>query len=57
MGAIGVGAGIAYTLLGVPGAVLLGIIAAIAEAIPIVGPLLGAIPAILVAATSRPSSP
>lgn len=54
MGAIGVAAGIAYTLLGVPGAVILGIIAAIAEAIPIVGPLLGAIPAILVAATISP---
>ena len=39
---------------GVPGALLLGLIAAIAEAIPIVGPLLGAIPAILVAATVSP---
>ncbi len=54
MGAIGVGSGIAYTLLGVPGALLLGLIAAVAEAIPIVGPLLGAIPAILVAATVSP---
>ena len=54
MGAIGVGSGIAYTLLGVPGALLLGLIAAIAEAIPIVGPLLGAVPAILVAATVSP---
>ncbi|HEY8817936.1 MAG TPA: AI-2E family transporter, partial [Candidatus Limnocylindrales bacterium] len=36
---------------GVPGALLLGLIAALAEAIPIVGPLLGAIPAVLVAAT------
>ena len=35
----------------VPGALLLGLIAAIFEAIPIVGPLLGAIPAILVAGT------
>ena len=54
MGAIGLATGIAYTLLGVPGALLLGLIAAIAEAIPIVGPLLGAIPAILVAATISP---
>jgi predicted PurR-regulated permease PerM len=54
MGAIGLATGIAYTLLGVPGAVLLGLIAAIAEAIPIIGPLLGAIPAILVAATISP---
>lgn len=54
MGAIGVAAGLAYTLLGVPGAVILGLIAAIAEAIPIIGPLLGAIPAVLVAATISP---
>lgn len=54
MGAIGLATGVAYTVLGVPGAVLLGLIAAIAEAIPIIGPLLGAIPAILVAATISP---
>ena len=51
MGAIGLMTGIAYTLLGVPSPLLLALIAAIAEAIPIVGPLLGAIPAILFAAT------
>jgi predicted PurR-regulated permease PerM len=54
MGAIGLATGIAYAVLGVPGALLLGLIAAIAEAIPIIGPLLGAIPAILVAATISP---
>jgi predicted PurR-regulated permease PerM len=54
MGAIGLATGTAYTLLGVPGALLLGLIAAIAEAVPIVGPLIGAIPAILVAATVSP---
>ncbi|HEX6868286.1 MAG TPA: AI-2E family transporter, partial [Candidatus Limnocylindrales bacterium] len=54
MGSIGVAAGAAYWLLGLPGALLLGLIAAITEAIPIVGPLLGAIPAILVAATVSP---
>jgi predicted PurR-regulated permease PerM len=54
MGAMGLATGIAYTLLGLPGAVLLGVIAALTEAIPIVGPLLGAIPAILVAATVSP---
>jgi len=54
MAAMGVATGIAYTLLGLPGAVLLGLIAALTEAIPIVGPLLGAIPAILVAATVSP---
>ena len=40
--------------LGVPGALLLALIAAITEAIPIIGPLLGAIPAVLVAATVSP---
>lgn len=54
MAAMGVATGIAYTLLGLPGALLLGLIAAITEAIPIVGPLLGAIPAVLVAATVSP---
>lgn len=54
MAAVGLATGIIYTLLGLPGALLLGVIAAITEAIPIVGPLLGAIPAILVAATVSP---
>ena len=54
MGAIGLATGIAYTVLGVPGPVLLGLIAALCEAIPLVGPLLGAIPAVLVAATVSP---
>jgi len=54
MGAIGVGTAIAYTLLGVPAGLLLGLVAALAEGIPIVGPLLGAIPAVLVAATVSP---
>jgi predicted PurR-regulated permease PerM len=54
MTTIGVGTATVYTLLGVPAALLLGLIAAIAEAIPIVGPLLGAIPAVLVAATVSP---
>jgi predicted PurR-regulated permease PerM len=51
---MGVATGIAYTLLGLPGALLLGLIAALTEAIPIIGPLLGAVPAILVAATVSP---
>lgn len=54
MGSIGVATTITYTLLGLPGAVLLGLIAALSEAIPIVGPLIGAIPAVLVAATVSP---
>ena len=54
MATMGVMTGIAYSILGVPGALLLALIAAITEAIPIVGPLLGAIPAVLVAATVSP---
>ena len=54
MSALGVATSIAYTLLGVPSAILLGLIAALAEGIPIVGPLLGAIPAVLLAATVSP---
>jgi predicted PurR-regulated permease PerM len=51
MVAMGLMAGIAYAILGVPGALLLGLIAALTVAIPIIGPLLGAVPAVLVAAT------
>jgi len=54
MATIGIGAAVVYSVLGVPAALLLGLIAALAEAIPIVGPLLGAIPAVLVAATVSP---
>jgi predicted PurR-regulated permease PerM len=54
MASIGVATGTAYFLLGVPSALLLGLIAAVMEVIPIVGPLLGAIPAVLVAATVSP---
>lgn len=54
MGTIGVLAGTAYVLLGVPSALLLGLIAAVTEVIPIIGPVLGAIPAVLVAATVSP---
>jgi predicted PurR-regulated permease PerM len=54
MGALGLMTGIAYTLIGVPSALLLAVWAALAEGIPIVGPLLGAIPAILLAATVSP---
>jgi predicted PurR-regulated permease PerM len=54
MGTIGILCGTAYVLLGVPSALLLGLIAAICEAIPLVGPILGAIPAVLAAATISP---
>jgi predicted PurR-regulated permease PerM len=54
MGAMGLATGIAYTFLGLPSALLLAFVAAVTEAIPIVGPLLGAIPAVLVALTVSP---
>ena len=54
MASIGIATGTAYTLLGVPSAILLGVISALAEGVPIIGPLLGAIPAIVVAATVSP---
>jgi predicted PurR-regulated permease PerM len=56
MATIGIATGIAYSLLGLPAALLLGLIAAIMEIIPIVGPLLGAIPALLVATTVSPET-
>ena len=43
---------VAYFLLGLESALLLGLIAGIAEAIPIVGPAIGAVPALLVAAAT-----
>lgn len=54
MATIGVATGTAYFLLGVPSAVLLGLIAALAEAIPMVGPIIGAVPALVVAAMVSP---
>lgn len=54
MATIGVATGIAYTLLGLPAALLLGLIAGLSEVIPIVGAFIGAIPAVLVATTISP---
>ena len=54
MGLMGVATGIAYTLLGLPVSLALAVAAGLFEAVPIVGPLLGAIPAVLVAIAVRP---
>ncbi|HVL54426.1 MAG TPA: AI-2E family transporter [Vitreimonas sp.] len=54
MASVGIASGIVLSLLGVPSALLLGLVAALTEAIPIIGPVLGAIPAVLVAATVSP---
>jgi predicted PurR-regulated permease PerM len=45
---------VGLSLLGIRGAVLLAVIAAIGEAIPIIGPIASAVPAIIVAATQAP---
>ena len=47
---------IALAIIGVPFALLLGLIAGILEALPYVGPILGAIPAVVVALLSDPGS-
>jgi predicted PurR-regulated permease PerM len=54
MAVLAIATGVAYSVLGLPNALLLALLAGLAEAIPIVGPLLGAIPALVVAATIRP---
>lgn len=50
MGSVGIATTIAYFLIGLEGPLLLGLIAALCEAIPLVGPALGAVPALIVAA-------
>jgi len=54
MGIVGLASGIAYVVLGVPAALLLGLIAGICEGIPLVGPIIGAVPAVIAAATVSP---
>jgi predicted PurR-regulated permease PerM len=51
---IGVMALVAYLLIGLPNALVLALIAGLLEAVPMVGPLLGAIPAALVALSLGP---
>src|SRR5512146_791345 len=51
---IGLLALIAYLLIGLPNALVLALIAGVLEAVPMVGPLLGAIPAALVALSIGP---
>lgn len=52
MGAL---AGVAYAIIGLPNVLLLGITAGVMEIVPLVGPALGAIPALLVAASTDPN--
>jgi predicted PurR-regulated permease PerM len=53
--AVGSVAFAAYWLMGLPNALLLGIAAGLLEAVPVVGPLLGALPAIAVALSVDPA--
>lgn len=54
MATLAVMTGVAYSVLGLPSALLLALIAGLAEAVPIVGPALGAAPAVLVALAIKP---
>ena len=51
---IGIMALVAYLLIGLPNALVLALVAGVMEAVPMVGPLLGAIPAALVALSIAP---
>jgi predicted PurR-regulated permease PerM len=51
---VGLIQGIGYTLLGLPFSLLLGVWAGLAEIIPIIGPYIGAAPALMVALTRGP---
>lgn len=52
---IGAMALVSYVIIGLPNVLLLGIFAGVMEAVPLVGPLLGAIPALMVAVSTDPS--
>jgi predicted PurR-regulated permease PerM len=54
MAAVGGAATTAFLLLGIPNALLLGLLMAIFEIVPMVGPLLGAIPALLMTMGAEP---
>jgi predicted PurR-regulated permease PerM len=52
---VGIMALVAYLLIGLPNALVLALVAGVLEAVPMVGPLLGAIPAVVVALAIEPS--
>jgi predicted PurR-regulated permease PerM len=53
--ALGLLAGLAFALLGLPNPLLLGVLAGLCEIIPMVGPFLAFLPALLVALTIDPT--
>jgi predicted PurR-regulated permease PerM len=52
--ALGLMTGVAYSVMGLPSGPILGVIAGLAEVVPLVGPALGVLPALLIAAAFRP---
>jgi predicted PurR-regulated permease PerM len=54
--AIGVASGIGYALIGLPNALALAVLAGLLEAVPVFGPALGAVPAVLVALPFGPDT-
>jgi len=54
---IGLLTGLAAALLGLPAPVLLGVLAGLTEVLPIVGPIIGAAPAVILAFTISPAYP
>ncbi len=48
-------AGIAYVIIGLPYALVLALIAGVLEALPVIGPVLGAVPPVLLALSLEPS--
>jgi predicted PurR-regulated permease PerM len=52
---IGVLSGIAYIIIGLPYIALLAVLAGLMEAVPLIGPVIGALPAVLVALALDPS--
>jgi predicted PurR-regulated permease PerM len=54
MAVVGVLSGLALWFIGVPSPLALGLIAALTEFIPILGPVLGAVPAVLAALAAKP---
>jgi predicted PurR-regulated permease PerM len=52
---IGIMALVAYLLIGLPNALVLALLAGVLEAVPMIGPLLGAVPAALVALSISPA--
>jgi predicted PurR-regulated permease PerM len=53
--AIGIMALVAYLLIGLPNVLVLALVAGVLEAVPMIGPLLGAIPAAVIALSIAPS--